>query len=111
MLEAFTANHWIFVVLVALWFAAFMTGQGLAATWRPAWQPALYAALLGLADRFLVFALYDGELLSLGGYLTDTAALIAIALFAYRFNRARKMVNQYPWLYERIGLFGWRDRP
>jgi hypothetical protein len=25
-------------------------------------------------------------------------------------TKARKMVCQYPWLYERSGLFSWRDR-
>jgi branched-chain amino acid transport system ATP-binding protein len=42
--------------------------------------------------------------------MIGTAALVAIGLFAYRLNRARKMVSQYPWLYERAGLFRWRDR-
>jgi putative effector of murein hydrolase len=36
---------------------------------------------------------------------------ILIALAAHRLTRARKMVNQYPWLYERTGPFGWRDIP
>jgi hypothetical protein len=25
-------------------------------------------------------------------------------------TQARKMVKQYPWLYERSGLFSWRER-
>jgi len=27
---------------------------------------------------------------------------------AYRVIRAHKMVTQYPWLYQRAGLFSWR---
>ena len=34
--------------------------------------------------------------------------LIAIALVAFQFKRAKKMVSQYPWLYEPVGPFGWR---
>ena len=90
--------------------AAFMTGQALASHWRPVWHVILYIALLGLADRFITFALFDGELLSLSGYAIDTAVLQAIGLFSYRLTRARQMVEQYPWLYEPAGLLGWRDK-
>ena len=100
----------ISVTCVIIGFAAYMTGQAMANTWRPLWQLFVYCALLGFASRFLVFSLFDGELLSASGYVIDAAVLIAIALFAFRLSRARKMVNQYPWLYERSGLFGWRSR-
>lgn len=91
-------------------FAAYMTGQAIANTWRPVWQLVVYCFLLGLAARFLIFALFDGELLALSGYAASTALLLAIGVFGYRLTRARKMVHQYPWLYERAGLFGWRRR-
>lgn len=87
---------------------AFMAGQALAATWRPLWQVFPYALGLGLADRFLGFALFGGRLLSVPGYAVDTAVLLLIALAAYRMTQARRMVTQYPWLYRRAGLFGWR---
>lgn len=89
---------------------AFMAGQALATTWRPAWQPLPYALALGLADRFLGFALFGGDLLSPGGYVTDAAVLVAITFAAYRMTLARRMVAQYPWLYRRHGLFGWTSR-
>lgn len=91
-------------------FVAFVTGQGLANTWKPMWHAVVYCILLGFADRFLIFALFEGRLLSLSGYLVDTTVLIVIVLFAYRLNQARKMVSQYPWLYERVGLFSWRQK-
>ena len=105
-----TPEVFVGLTLVIMGFAAYMTGMGLANTWRPVWQPVLYSALLGFADRFLTFALFEGELLSLTGYLIDSAALIAISLFAYRSTQARRMVSQYPWLYVRAGLFGWREK-
>ncbi len=91
-------------------FAAYMTGQALANTWKPTWHAVVYCIMLGFADRFLTFALFEGRLLSLTGYLIDTAVLIAISLFAYRLNQAHRMVTQYPWLYERAGPFGWRTK-
>lgn len=98
------------VTVCLMGFAAFMTGKALAQTWKPAWHAVAYAGLLGLADRFLAYALFGGELLSLPAYLIDSGVLAGIALFAFRLARARKMVAQYPWLYERAGLLDWRDK-
>lgn len=98
------------VVLILAGGAAYMTGQALATYWRPWWQVVFYVVLLGLADRFLTYALFDGELLSLTGYLIDTMILQVHGLFSYRLTRARQMVQQYPWLYERDGLLRWRDK-
>lgn len=89
---------------------AFMTGQAIATTWRPLLQVVAYVLLLGAADRFLHFALFDGALLNIGGYLVDTAILELVGLSSFLATRARKMVTQYPWLYVRQGLFGWRAR-
>ncbi len=98
------------VTVVVMGFVAYMTGQALANTWKPMWHAVVYCVLLGFADRFLTFALFEGELLSLTGYLIDTTVLVVLTLFAYRLNQAQKMVSQYPWLYERTGLFSWRHR-
>ncbi|MDX1432605.1 MAG: hypothetical protein R3286_09170 [Gammaproteobacteria bacterium] len=98
------------VTVMLMGFAAYMTGQALALAWKPVWQGIGYCLILGLGDRFLTFALFEGELLSITGYLVDSAVLVAIFLFAFRLNRAHKMVSQYPWLYERTGPFTWRAR-
>jgi len=98
------------VTLCVMGFTAFMTGQAVANTWKPSWHALAYTLLLGLVDRFLVFALFEGELLSLGGYVIDTLVLVAIALVAFRVAQVRKMVQQYPWLYARAGLFSWREK-
>jgi len=90
--------------------AAWATGRALADTWRPFWQTALYLLLLGAAVRFGHFALFGGELLSPISYLADTAFLIAIGGLAWRLTRAKRMVTQYRWLYERAGPFTWRER-
>jgi len=98
------------ITVVIMGFAAFVTGHAIAAGWRPIWQGIFYCALMGLADRFFTFSLFDGVLVSLSGYLIDTAVLIAIFLIGYRLTRAKIMVDQYPWLYERTGPFSWRQR-
>ena len=98
------------VTVVLVGFCAYMTGQAVAGTWKPAWQVAVYCAMLAAAARFLSYGLFGGELLSLSGYLISAITLWLIAYFAYRLTCARKMVAQYPWLYQRAGLFGWRSR-
>ena len=90
--------------------ASFATGQGLAQTWRP-WQYLVgYTALLSLVLRFFDYALFNGELWSLGGFALGWAIQFVLAAFAYRLTRVRQMVRQYPWLYARKGLLGWEER-
>ena len=98
------------ITVVLVGFAAFMTGKALASTWRPLRQVFLYSLLLGFADRFLTWAIFQGELLLLSGYLIDTATIFTIALLAFRLTLARRVTAQYPWLYERAGIFSWRER-
>ena len=69
-----------------------------------------YGLLLALGNHFIHCALFGGDWLSLSRYLLDAAIIIVIALFAHRVTLARKMVQQYPWLYERSGLLSWRAR-
>jgi hypothetical protein len=105
-----TVSAFFGLTVVLFGFAAFLTGQATAQSWRPAWQIIPAALLLAVADRFLLYAMFGAELASPGGSLIAMAILAAIAGIAYYFTRAHKMVQQYPWLYERRGLFGWRER-
>ena len=90
--------------------AGYMTGQAVASTWRPIWHAIAYSLLLGVADRFLIFALFEGALLSVPGLILDTAVIAAICLIGYRITRVSKIVGQYPWLYERTGYLNLRSR-
>jgi hypothetical protein len=97
------------LTVVMFGFGAMMMGRALAETWRPLWQNIAYGLLLGVANRlFHNFFLAD-DVLNLPSYIFQTAVLIIIALIAYRITLAQKMVAQYPWLYQRIGLFSWRN--
>jgi hypothetical protein len=98
------------LTVVLMGGCAFLTGQSLAQTWKPEWQIYVYSLVLGLADRFLVYALFGGSLRSAGGYAVHTLAILALGVVAYRASRARRMVQQYPWLYARSGLFSWREK-
>jgi hypothetical protein len=90
--------------------ASFAAGHAVANNWRPWPQIVLYTALLSAALRFLDYALANGELWSVAGFLLGWLVQLAIAAFAYRLTRARQMVRQYPWLYRRRGLLGWDER-
>jgi hypothetical protein len=90
--------------------AAFLAGRALASKWRPIWMAIAYMLPLGLALRFLHYALFNGELLTLHYFLTDTTVLVAAALLGYQSTRAALMTRQYPWLYERSGPLSWRNR-
>jgi hypothetical protein len=90
--------------------AAIMTGRALADGWKPAWQAVFACFGLALADRFLVYALFGGQLLSLSGFIIDFLVITALALVAHRLTLVHKMVAQYPWRYERQSLWTYRDR-
>ncbi len=98
------------ITVILMGGCAFTTGQALASTWRPFWHAVPYALLLGCGDRFVVFALFKGDLFLLSGYVIDTIWLFGAIAFAFRVTRARQMVSQYPWLYERAGLLSWRAK-
>jgi hypothetical protein len=100
----------VFIGLTVALFglAAFLTGQVLADAWRPVWHALPCALALAAANRFLTFALFDGQLLSISGYVVDSLVLLAICALTHRATLAQRMISQYPWLYRRDGLFGWR---
>ena len=98
------------ITVILIGGAGFLMGQALARSWRPIWQVVGYGLLLGIADRFLIFALFEGTLVTLAGYAIDCVVILALALIGYRTTLAAKMVSQYPWLYRRAGPFSWRPR-
>ena len=90
--------------------AAWLAGRAIAATWRPWWHVGLYMLILGLAVRFIHFALFDSALLSLPYYLIDTAVCLAFGFLGFRLMRVRQMITRYRWIYQRAGAFRWRRR-
>jgi hypothetical protein len=103
-------TSFLMLTVILFGFAAIMAGQALARRWRPIWQIPFYVLLLAAGDRFLLYALFGGVLLSASGFVLAYLLLLAAALLAYRLTRVHSMLRQYPWLYERAGPFGWRPR-
>lgn len=103
---------WLFLLVTVIMggWAAWMSGRGVALSWRPVVQLVFYVLILGAMVRFIHFALFQGTLLSLRYYFVDTTILMAIAFAGWRYMRATQMTTQYRWLYERAGPFGWRAR-
>jgi hypothetical protein len=102
----------VFLVLTVIigGSAAFLSGRGLAHSWKPFWRVFLYTALLAAAIRFFHYALFDGNLLSLYYYLVTYAVLLVVTCLGYRMMRTTQMVTQYRWLYERTSPLTWRGR-
>ena len=90
--------------------AAWLAGRAIAATWRPWWHVAVYMLILGLAVRFLHFALFDATLLSLHYYLVDTGICLGLGFLGFRAARAAQMATQYRWINVRTGVFSWARR-
>jgi hypothetical protein len=91
--------------------AAALAGRAIAQTWRPAWQMAVYALVLGAAVRFIHFSLFGGTLLSAHYYLIDSAVCAAFGLTGFRLARVAQMVTQYRWINESDGPLRWRGKP
>ena len=102
--------HIFFITVVLGCGCAWLAGSAIAQTWRPIAMVFGAAVLMGLAVRFIHFALFDEPLLAPAAFLIETAILFAVALLAYRRTRTLQMVRQYYWLYEANGPLGWRLR-
>jgi len=98
----------VFVTGVLGCAAAFMTGRAIALIWRPPWVVVVAMLAIAAAARFIHFALFQGNLLSLPSFACDAAIFVIVGELAWRLTRAAQMVRQYPWLYARSGPLGWR---
>ena len=66
--------------------------------------------ILGLAVRFIHFALFEGTLLSPQYYAVDTIVCLVFGFLGYRATRVGQMTTQYGWINERAGLLRWSRR-
>ena len=67
--------------------------------------------ILGLAVRFIHFALFEGTLLSPQFYALDAVICLIFGFLGYRATRAAQMTTQYGWINERGGFLRWARRP
>lgn len=106
------ASFWTFLLVTVVMGggAAFMTGRACAITWRPFPILLFYLLILAIAVRFIHHAVFEGTFFSLHYYAADALVVLIIGSLAFRYVRTRQMTSQYHWLYERTGLFSWRER-
>lgn len=97
------------LTLILVGGAAILTGRAIGDNWKPAWQIAAACIGLAIADRFLIFALFGGELLSLWGFVLHYALFVALGLMAWRIAQVSKFVRQYPWRYQRSSPFSYQE--
>ena len=90
--------------------AAWLAGRAIAGTWRPWWHVAGYMAILGLAVRFIHFALFEGTLLSPQFYAVDTVVCLIFGYFGFRVTRVAQMTTQYRWINAPAGFLRWTRR-
>jgi branched-chain amino acid transport system ATP-binding protein len=101
-------------IMLLFCFFGYVSGRALAENWRPAWQVALYGSLLSVGARLMALVLFARHLRGLIDESIELSLLalmiVGITALSFRLTLARQMPLQYPWLYERRGLFGWREK-
>jgi hypothetical protein len=102
--------EFIFVTMILGGGTAWMTGRAVAQTWRTPQQLAGYMLILGLAVRFIHFALFNGTLLSGYYFVVDFIVILIFAFLGMRFTRAGQIATQYSFAFIRSGPFGWRQK-
>lgn len=102
--------EFIFVTMILGGGTAWMTGRAVAQTWRTPLQLAWYMIILGLAVRFIHFALFEGTLLSGYYFVVDFIVILIFAFLGMRFTRAGQIAEQYSFAFTRSGPFGWRQK-
>jgi len=100
----------LFVTLVLGAGCALLAGRAIALTWRSIWAVAAAMIPMGMAVRFVHFALFNETLLAPKTYILETVVLLIVACLSFQRTRARQMVRQYYWLYEPSGPLSWRLR-
>src|SRR5258705_13839112 len=111
-MDIFPDGHSIFVFILATLFmgggAAWLAGRAIAQVWQPWWRVILPMLILGLAVRFIHYAVFRGTLMSLPHYVLDAAVCVGLGLLSFRLTRVGQMVTRYRWINEPAGRLGWR---
>ncbi|HRE19575.1 MAG TPA: hypothetical protein PKW21_00885 [Rhabdaerophilum sp.] len=105
-------SAWLFVLVTVIMggWAAWRTGKAVAKVWKPLWQLVPYMLLLGVAVRFIHFALFEGTLFSLRYFLVDTIFISVFAWLGWRHERAEAMARLYAFSFEKASPFSWKRK-
>ena len=102
--------QFLLMTLALFGWCSYQLGKAMANTWQPISLMIFYVLLLTSFDRFLLFALFEQELLSVVMFLIDFITLSLISLISYRIAKISYMVNQYPWKYQKTGFFSYKNK-
>tara|TARA_B100000902_G_scaffold91721_1_gene95189 strand:+ start:270 stop:596 length:327 start_codon:yes stop_codon:yes gene_type:complete len=102
--------QFLLMTLTLFGWCSYQLGKAMANTWQPISLMIFYVLLLTAFDRFLLFALFEQELLSVIMFFIDFITLSLIALISYRIAKITYMVSQYPWKYKKKGFFSYKNK-
>jgi len=102
--------QFLLMTLTLFGWCSYQLGKAMANTWQPISLMIFYVFLLTAFDRFLLFALFEQELLSVIMFFIDFITLSLISLISYRVAKISYMVNQYPWKYQKTGFFSYKNK-
>ena len=100
--------EFILMTLILFGWCSYQLGKAMANSWKSVLLMIFYVLLLTVFDRFLLFALFEQDLLSIIMFLIDFIVLSLISLISYRLTKINYMVNQYPWKYQKTGFFSFK---
>uniref|UniRef100_A0A2A4Z563 DUF6867 domain-containing protein n=1 Tax=OCS116 cluster bacterium TaxID=2030921 RepID=A0A2A4Z563_9PROT len=95
------------VITILMMLCAYLSGQTMAKNWRKMGKVIFFAIIVVIGHRFLLTTLRNAEFLNIYGIAMSTGIMFTVAILTYLRDRAKKMVNQYPWELKKKGLFGW----
>jgi hypothetical protein len=107
--DDFSVLIFILVTIIMGGAAGYSTGKAIAQTWRPGWHLIASAAVLGVAVRFIHYALFGASFLTVHYYLIDTLLVLAATFAGFRLTRVKQMTTRYSWLYQAAGPFAWKE--
>ncbi len=99
--------HFLLLTVILGGAGAIASGRSIAATWRSFASVPVYMIILAAALRFLQYALFQGDLLSVSGFVVAFVVTLVAAAYGYRSRRAQQMTTQYSWIYAKSGPLGW----
>jgi hypothetical protein len=102
--------HFIVLTLLLGSAGAIASGRAVAANWKSIWILPAYMVVLSAALRFLHYALFGEDILSVSGYGVALVLTLLAAGYGYRSKRAQQMTTQYSWMFSRSGPLGWTPK-
>ncbi|WP_131115394.1 DUF6867 family protein [Lichenihabitans psoromatis] len=102
--------QFLFVTILLGGAGAIASGRAIAAGWKAFTIVPFYMVVLAAVVRFLHYALFGADLLSVPAYVLALVILLLAAGYGYRSKRVSQMTTQYSWIYAKSGPLGWTQK-